>query len=113
MTPAHRLRPPPPAAADPRADDDVALLRSVPEFPRAVDARRPLDAGEREAAPPFDHTCKMRLLDDPAVRILPRPLDEGVQVPRTRGGRLSFLARARKLPSPTAPLSAHGPTPRT
>src|SRR5712691_1480057 len=85
MTPAHRLRPAPTAAADPRANDDVALLRAVPEFPRAVDPRGPLDAGEREAAPPFDQPLKMSLLDHAAPRILPRLLHECVQVPRTSG----------------------------
>src|SRR5207247_5033158 len=104
MTPTHRLRTPPTAAADPRANDDVPLLRAVPEFPRAIDARGPLDAGECEAAPPFDHPCKMRLLDDPAPRILPRPLDEGVQIPRTRGGLLPFLPRDPKLRSRRAGL---------
>src|SRR6266702_6188006 len=111
MTPAHRLRPAPTAAADPRADDDVALLRAVPEFPCPVDPRGPLDTGECGAAPPLDHACKMRFLDDPALRILPRPLDEGVQIPRTRRGLPPFLARDRKLRSRSAGFFGHRHTP--
>src|SRR6266511_2110300 len=111
MTPAHRLRPAPTAAADPRADDDVSLLRAVSEFPRAIDPRGPLDAGEGGAAPPLDEAFKMRLLDDPALRILPRPLDEGVQIPRTRGGLPPFLAGDRKLRSRSAGFFGHGHTP--
>src|SRR5437879_13074166 len=80
---AHRARPSPASSADPCTHDHVPLLCAITEFACAIDPRRPLHADERVTATPLDHALKMRFLDHAGPRILPRLLDERVQVSRT------------------------------
>src|SRR5205809_6953842 len=86
MAPSHGFRPPPATASDPRADHDIALLRSVAELPGPTDSGRSVDSNEGVAATPLHHPSKMGLFHDAASRVPPRLLDTGVPVSPTRGG---------------------------
>src|SRR5438552_13118535 len=112
MAPSHGFRPPPATASDPRADHDIALLRSVAELPGPIDSGRSVDSNEGVASTPLHHPPKMGLFHDAASRVPPRLLDKGVQVSRTRGGlRLALRCNADLRFRSLGWFFGHRPTP--
>src|SRR6266571_7803180 len=109
---AHRAWPSPASSTDPCTDNDIPLFCAIAQFACAINPRRPLHAHEGVTAAPLDHPLKMSLLDHTGPRILPRLLDERVQVSRTsRRLRLCVRGNAQLRFRSLRGFVGHVPTP--